>query len=45
MYGVNWRWGGRLWRSFDFDGFSYWHIHPVINRKPSDEAGWEDESS
>jgi hypothetical protein len=41
-YGRKRRWHGSMWRSYDLDGFSYWTIHPVINRKPSAEAGWED---
>jgi hypothetical protein len=41
-YGWKRRWHGKMWRTYDLDGFSYWHIHPVINRKPSAEAGWED---
>ena len=41
-YGWNRRWHGSTWRTYDLDGFSYWHIDPVINRKPLSEAGWED---
>jgi hypothetical protein len=25
------------------DDHAYWAIHPVINRKPRAEAGWDDE--
>jgi hypothetical protein len=41
-YGWNRRWHGSTWRTYTLDGYSYWTIHPVINRKPSAEAGWED---
>jgi hypothetical protein len=41
-WGWNRRWHGSTWRTYDLDGFSYWTITPVINRKPVEEAGWED---
>jgi hypothetical protein len=41
-YGWKRRWHGKMWRTYTLDEFDYWHIHPVINRKPSAEAGWED---
>jgi hypothetical protein len=41
-HGAKRRWHGKMWQVYDLDGWSYWHIHPVINRKPSAEAGWED---
>jgi len=39
------RWHGRRYRSIDLDGYSYWIIEDgtVINRKPADDAGWDDE--
>ena len=44
-YGWKRRWHGSTWRTFSLDGFDYyWHIHPVINRKPSDSAGWDPEA-
>ena len=42
IWGWNRRWQGSTWRTYDLDGFSYWHIHPVINRKPEQETGWDD---
>ncbi len=42
-YGWDRRWHGRRWRTFSLDGYDYWQIHPVINRKPTPEAGWEDD--
>ena len=41
-WGWNRRWHGSTYRTFSLDGHDYWTIHPVINRKPSAEAGWED---
>lgn len=41
-YGWKRRWHGITWRTFTLDDHDYWHIHPVINRKLSSEAGWED---
>jgi hypothetical protein len=40
--GWKWRWHGLVWRTYILDDRDYWTIHPVINRKPSAEAGWED---
>src|SRR3954449_11079472 len=37
------RWHGSTWRTYRLDGYDYWHIHPVINRKPSQDAGWDAE--
>lgn len=39
------RWHGRAYRSIDLDGFSYWIMEDgtVINRKPVERAGWDDE--
>ena len=42
QYGSKRRWHGSLWRSYRLDDHDYWTIYPVINRKPSAEAGWED---
>lgn len=47
------RWGGKLWRTISFQGYDYWlawghDAGPnrgrggIINRKPSESAGWED---
>ena len=36
------RWHGRRWQTYRLDDHDYWHMQPVINRKPSAEAGWED---
>jgi hypothetical protein len=36
------RWHGRMWKTYTLDDHDYWTIHPVINRKPSAEACWED---
>jgi len=41
-YGRKRRWHGTLWRSYTLDDHDYWTIPPVINRKLSAEAGWED---
>lgn len=41
-WGWNRRWHGSTWRTYTLDGYWYWTIHPVINRKPSAEAAWED---
>jgi hypothetical protein len=40
-YGWNRRWHGRTWRTYTLDDHDYWHIHPVVNRKPSENAGWD----
>ena len=39
------RWHGHPYRSIDLDGFSYWIMDDgtVINRKPADRAGWDDQ--
>ena len=41
-YALRW-WHGRGYRSIDLDGFSYWVMEDgtIINRKPSDQAGWD----
>ncbi len=41
-WGWNRKWHGSSWRTYTLDDHDYWHIHPVVNRKPSAEAGWED---
>jgi hypothetical protein len=28
-------------RPLSLDGFDYWAIEPVINRKPTEAAGWD----
>jgi hypothetical protein len=34
-------WHGHVYRRVGLDGFDYWFLWPVINRKPSDRAGWD----
>jgi hypothetical protein len=34
-----------MWQTYDLDGYSYWTIHPVINPKPSAEAGWDEDAT
>jgi hypothetical protein len=41
-YGEYRRWHGSKWRTYQLDDHWYWHMWPIINRKPSAEAGWED---
>jgi hypothetical protein len=35
------RWHGQPYRTITLDGWDYWDIEPVINRKPSEFAGWD----
>ena len=43
FYYLRW-WRGRGYRSIDLDGFRYWIMNDgtVINRKPVEDAGWDD---
>lgn len=41
VHGWDRTWHGHVYRTVGFDGFDYWFIWPVINRKPSDRAGWD----
>ena len=43
-YGTVRHWHGHPYRSISLDGWDYWFIHPVINRKPTGRAGWDDEA-
>jgi hypothetical protein len=40
-------WHGRPFRTASWDGWDYWHMgdDTVINRKPTGQAGWDDEAS
>jgi hypothetical protein len=35
------RWFGRAYRVVTLQGFDYWDIYPVVNRKPTAFAGWD----
>ena len=41
-HGWDRRWHGTKYRTFVLDGFDYWHIWPVVNRKPTETAGWDE---
>jgi hypothetical protein len=35
------RWHGQPFRTISLDGWDYWDIDPVVNRKPTEFAGWD----
>jgi hypothetical protein len=41
------RWHRRAFRTIQMDGFAYWIIEDgtVINRKPAEAAGWDDDEA
>lgn len=41
------RWHGRAFRTIGLDGFQFWIIEDgtVINRKPAEAAGWDDDEA